>query len=119
MISAEVKRLHSPDVFDLVGYTPADSERFGFLLQIIAGPAGNEGEESFDVIVCTPKWFDEQCSSTSIVLGRHHLFVQHYDYSALKTFIVDYCARCTGGSWSEVAQQLGRLGMWEFEDYRQ
>jgi len=53
---AEIKRLHSPDVYDLATFAPDDPEDFGFLLQIMAGTLGSEGEESFNVVVCTPRW---------------------------------------------------------------
>ena len=49
-VHAEIRRLHSPDVADLTTYVPQDPHDFGFLLQIMAGPVGREGEESFDVM---------------------------------------------------------------------
>lgn len=118
MISAQIKRLHSPDVPDLAAYEPMDGERFAFLLQIIAGPSGEEGEESFDVTVCTPSWLQENLRPTDILIGRHHLIVRRYDYQGLTRFLVEYCQKCRGNSWAEVAEQLGRIGKWEFEDYR-
>jgi hypothetical protein len=118
MISAELKRVHSPDVVDLAAYQPTEEEMFGFLLQLIAGPSGEDGEESFDVTVCTPAWLQRNLGRTDIVMGRHYLFVRRYDYQGLMRFLVDYCQNCRGDSWSEVAEQLGRIGKWEFEDYR-
>jgi hypothetical protein len=118
MISAAIKRLYSPEVRDLAAYIPAEASNFGFLLQVIAGPAGEAGEESFDVMVCTPNWLSDKLGSDGTLLGRHHLLINHYDYPSLERFIADYCSNCRGETWSEVAEQLGRLGKWEFEDYR-
>jgi hypothetical protein len=118
MISAQLKRLHSPDVADLATYEPPDQGMFGFLLQIMAGPSGEDGEESFDVVVCTPSWLQERLDLTAVIIGRHYLIVHRYDYQVLRTFLADYCEKCRGDSWPEVAEQLGRLGKWEFEDYR-
>lgn len=50
---AELKRIHSPDVDDLSSWMPEDSN-FSILLQVMAGPAGSPGEESFDVHYALP-----------------------------------------------------------------
>jgi hypothetical protein len=50
---AQLKRIHSPDVQDLSACVPEVRDRFGFLLQMMVGPKGSEGEESFDLCVCT------------------------------------------------------------------
>ncbi len=114
---AELKRLHSPDVNGaLETFSPQDRTEFGILVQIMAGPEGEEAEESFDVRVCTPTWLLKRLG-TEPLSGRYHLFVQRYDYTALAGFIAAYCHACTGETWSEVAARLGRLGRWEFEDY--
>ena len=117
MIQAEVKRLHSPDVYDLATYVPDDPENFGFLLQVMVGSAGADGEDSFDVIVCTPHWLSDRLLPTKIMLGRHHLLVKQYDYTRLLQFLISFASGCRGATWEEVALRLGRLGKWEFEDY--
>jgi hypothetical protein len=119
MIRAEVRSLHSPDVHDLSTFVPDDPDRFGFLLQIIAGPTGEPGEESFDVMVCTPGWLAEHLGSQDVMIGRHYLFVGQYDFARQSRFIAGYAAICAGETWAQVARQLGRLGRWEFEDYRE
>jgi hypothetical protein len=43
--------------------------------------------------------------------------VKEYDFPALKSFVEGYCLNCSGETWQEVAEKLGRLGKWEFEDY--
>ena len=119
MIQAEVKRLHSPDVYDLATYVPEDPENFGFLLQVMIGSVGEDGEESFDVVVCTPSWLSDRILPTKIVLGRHYLLVKQYDYTRLLQFLISFASGCRGATWDEVALRLGRLGMWEFEDYNE
>jgi len=117
MIRAELKRLHSPDVYDLSTYVPDDPEHFGILVQIMAGPAGEDGEESFDLVVCTPSWLSGQLGSTDIKMGRHYLLVKQYDFGRLHRFISDFASECSGETWRVAAARLGRLGKWEFEDY--
>jgi Immunity protein 8 len=116
-IRAEVKRLHSPDVYDLSTFVPEDSERFGILVQMMAGPVGEPGEESFDVVVCTPRWLQGELGPNDVKMGRHYLLIKQYDYCGLVRFLQDFAATCSGATWEEVAMRLGRLGMWEFEDY--
>ena len=112
LIQAELKALHSPDVANLAGFQPdADS---GFLVQIMVGPFGSAGEESFDIMVCTPEWFAADMKR-NIVSGRHYLFMKRYSYQELSNFLKDYCASCEGDSWAEVALKLSRLGHWEFD----
>src|SRR6187402_1459149 len=116
MITAELKRLHSPDVRDLMTFSPDDPTNFSFLLQIMAAPVGVNGEESFDVIVCTPRWLEAHVRGSRPLIGRHHLIVERYDYQELQEFISASCSECRGASWQEAAAKLGRLGHWEFED---
>jgi hypothetical protein len=115
---AELKRLHSPDIDDLSTYRPTETDEFCFLLQVIAGPEGLDGEEAFDVVVCTPKWIARNNKPSALIVGRHYLIVFEYNYERIARFIEDYCVACEGSSWQEVAEKLGRLGRWEFEDYQ-
>ena len=118
MIQATLRRLHSPDVQDLASFQPPDPKRVGFLLQILVGPADGEGEESFDAIVCTPYWLTGRYGSEDVLNGLHHIIMMEYDFERLQRFIVSFVSNCRGPTWLEVAQQLGRLGRWEFEDYK-
>ena len=85
----------------------------------MVGSAGADGEDSFDVIVCTPRWLSDRLLPTKIMLGRHHLLVKQYDYTRLLQFLISFASGCRGATWEEVALRLGRLGEWEFEDYRE
>lgn len=114
---AVIKRCHSPDI-DLDSFIPVDNKNFGFLLQVMAGPEGGIGEESFDMMVCTPEWFSENNSNQLAVWGRHYLFIFDYDIKEILQFISRYVEKCTGDTWEEVALKLGRMGHWEFEDYQ-
>jgi hypothetical protein len=53
-VIAKIRYLHSPDI-DPDSYVPDDPTRFMFLIQMIAGPDGGPGEESFDFTVCPPR----------------------------------------------------------------
>jgi len=81
--------------------------------------APQDSEESFDFTVCKPAWLAEQVETRGPLLGRHHLVVTAFDYDALEQFVRAFCAGCTGATWYEVGRKVGRLGRWEFEDYRE
>jgi hypothetical protein len=114
---ASLRRLHSPDIDDLSAYRPEREDDFGFLLQVFAGPEGGEGEEAFDVILCTPKWLGRKYRRSDVIPGRHHLIVFEYDYDRLVREIELLCESAEGNSWRDVAMKLSRFGRWEFEDY--
>lgn len=114
---AALRRLHSPDVQDLTTFRPEDPTDFALLLQAMIGPEGEPGEESFDVLVCTPNWLVRHHTSDDVVIGRHHLIVFNYDFARLAAAIEQFCVACEGTSWSEVVSKLTCLGRWEFENY--
>jgi hypothetical protein len=115
---AKLKRLHSPDIANLATYVPEASDSFSFLLQLIVGPEDSDGEESFDVLVCTPEWLRGKRFTSEFIVGRHYLIVFEYNYDRLLTFMDAYCSKCVGETWQTVAEKLSRLGKWEFEDYK-
>jgi Immunity protein 8 len=117
-MKAELKRLHSPDVHDLRSFYPQPADEFGFHLQIMVGPEGQQGEESFDVVVCTPDWLKRQFKTSDIVIGHGRILVFEYDYERLRSFIARQCAKCVADTWLEIASKLSRIGWWEFEGYQ-
>lgn len=112
---AALRHIHSPDVHDLRSWVP--SEDFAVLLQLMVGPDNADGEESFAVTLCTPGWLEVQASREGIVDCRHHVVVTDYDFGTMEQYFQRRVAACQGDTWPEVAAQVGRLGLWEFEDY--
>ena len=117
-MQATLKRLHSPDVWDLKHFQPPVCDNFGFLLQVTVGPSDTTGEDSFDVVVCTPDWLKHRYKVTDIISSRHHLIVFEYDYLRLSSFLEKYIAACSGDTWEDIAMKLGRLARWEYEDFK-
>ncbi len=114
-MKAILNRLHSPDVADLAAFSP-ESADFGFLLQLMVGPKDAEGEESFDLTVCTPGWLATRLTDSPLP-GRGYLFVREYSFRVLESYLRKQVERVEGSTWAEVASKLSRLGQWEFEDY--
>lgn len=116
-VKAAIRRFHSPDVPDPAGYQPDHPDVFGVLVQVLAGPSDGPGEESFDVVVCSPRWFEAQLEVGEVRSARHHLMALRYNWPAIEDAICEFVERCEASSWSELAQRLEILGRWEFEDY--
>jgi hypothetical protein len=115
---AQVRELFSLEIDDLATWTPPDPECFALPIRVMAGPQDDEGSESFDLTLCTPAWLQASLSTDGILNGRHHLIVKQYDFARVTAFIRGYVESCTGATWAEVGEKVGRLGYWEFEDYQ-
>lgn len=115
-VRAVVRSMFSPDV-EVRGYVPRDPENDGVLLRVYAGPADGPGEESFDVLVCTPAWLKARVRSHGPQVGRHHLIIDPMDLGLAMRFLKHRFEMVEGASWHEMGPKLARLGYWEFEDY--
>lgn len=113
---AKLKEFYSLDL-DINSYWPDQLDNFGFWIRAMIGPEGEEGAESFDIQICTPKWLISKYSAEEVLFGHHMLIVFEYDLDRIKNKISRYCDSCSGGTWQEIANKLTRIGYWEFEDY--
>jgi hypothetical protein len=84
----------------------------------MAGPEGKQGEESFDVVVCTPRWLARRVRDEGAIIGRHHLIVERWDAARVRRCLTDAAESQEAQTWPELAAKIGRIGKWEFEDYR-
>jgi hypothetical protein len=117
-MKAQIQKYHSPDTPDLATYIPKEPDCFAVLLQIMIAPEESEGEESFDVLVCTPKYLEKKLEHGMPLFGRHMLIVKTYSWPQIRHSIEEYCNSLEGQDWSELAAKLARVAAWEFEDYR-
>jgi len=110
---AEVRYFEWPDL-----ERGADTlESASTLLVFAAGPLGGPGEETFQATVCTPAGLSELVERDGVVAGRHFLFVDAIVPGRVEEFVRDRVRRIDGDTWSELAEKIGRLAHWEFEDY--
>lgn len=114
---AVVRSVHATDV-DVDSYVSIDPERDGVWIRLIVGPADGPGEESLDVLVCTPLWLRDVVKKEGPQIGRHRLIVDPFDLSEAIPFLTARCEAVEADDWSALLEKLGRLGLWEFEDYR-
>lgn len=114
---ATVKRICTIDGHDPAEYKPGEPDRFAVALRLFVGPSPGEGEESFDVTICTPLWLQDRCELDGSVFGRHYIVVLAYNFGFIHRVLVKLVERYSAPTWQEVATKVGRIGSWEFEDY--
>src|SRR5689334_5239070 len=98
---AEVKNLFSLEVDDLEGFVPPDPAVFRISIRLIAGPEGQEGEESFDFEVCSPRWLDQELKGGNVLLARHKILMKAFDFLKVREFVERYVRGCEGSTWQE------------------
>lgn len=115
-VRATVRWIGSLDV-DVETWEP-ETSAWEVPLRILAGPADGPGEESFDLTVCNVAHLSTLIDRDGVVDGRHHLFVDGFNWPLIRDNIVRRVELCRGTSWNAVADKLSRLGHSEFEDYQ-
>lgn len=114
---AVLRALMSLEVHDLSSWAP-ESDEWAIGIRILAGPDDGPGEESFDFTMCSVEWLATKVRRDGLVDGRHLLVADGFNWEALKSYVERRVRQSEGDSWGEVAERLGRLGHWEFEDYQ-
>lgn len=115
-MKAELKRLHSPDVLELASYHP--TKPFGILVQMMIGPMGEQGEEAFDTLVCSPDWI-EKADVSSGIMTQHKMLMDTFNYEDFYKKVDDFCQSQTADDWIQLASKIGQIGRWEFADYQE
>ena len=117
-MKAKLNFLESPDIDDLQSYIPKESDNFGFLLELGIGALYKDGSDLFQVMICTPKWFNEKYKQEEIVIGLHFIFMFEYDFKLLYSRILDYIDNIKEDTWEKTALKLSYLASWEFDNYK-
>lgn len=105
----------SHDIYDVDTYSPNDLEKFCLNFRLLIGPDCSTGADNFDLSVCTPKWLEATLWDPQ--WGRGMLIVQRYDFAVIREQAQIYVDGCVGECWQEIATQLSRVFLWEYEGY--
>jgi immunity protein 8 of polymorphic toxin system len=97
---------------------PEDPSNCCVAVEILAGELGVGGEELFEVQVCTPTWLAEYVAAEGPLVGRHYLIVDHFSLDQVRAYLTKRISTFEAPDWAGLAERLGRIGHWEFEDYR-
>ncbi|PKL85064.1 MAG: hypothetical protein CVV22_10000 [Ignavibacteriae bacterium HGW-Ignavibacteriae-1] len=115
-----LKNFYSSDIgIPLSDYIPVTNDNFCILARLIVGEAKLGGEESFDITICTPKWLISNHDDSDIIIGRHYLIVFEYNYQRIFSKLKTLVETTRGDTWDEIGSKIGRIGRWEFEDYKE
>lgn len=112
---AKVHSYQSPDIENIE--THRAEGIFHFLISVLIGPRDQEGHESFNVTICSPKWLEENISNF-MLHGRHMVITNIFDFGSFKTFFEKTVLNLSADNWDDLAKKISHYARWEFEDYR-
>lgn len=115
---------------DPADFVPEDPECFGVYVQAFIGEEGDPRSDSFDFMVCSPRWLvdnfnhpfmaadcEDWYETPNLHFGRELVLMERWDYGELWSCIQAVCVDFEGPDWRTVANRIGRWMPWEF-DYR-
>jgi hypothetical protein len=124
---------HVPSILPEFEESPVGATHFAFNCLILIGPEGEDGEDRFDVFVCSPAWLAANFTAVEATTGRRLfpwartepndravftpglLLMPTWSLEALAEAIDLICERCQGPDWPTVASRLTRYLDWEYE----
>ena len=108
----------SPDVDCLQEYRTQPGSSWSVFVELLVGPAGGEGEESFGVNVCSPQWLAAKIEREGPLILRHYIVVSEFSWPTIEEAVERVLASIVADTWAEIAHEVARIGHWEFEDYQ-
>lgn len=112
-------RVRSISTVDIGEQTPADPTVAYVGVTVGVGPADGPGEEYFHVDVATPDALKQRLGDGELLIGRHLVITRRFDWARVTDFLRGRFEQPEAATWSELGEKLGRIGYWEFEDYRE
>lgn len=115
---ATIKSYDSYEVEDFRTFYPEDPAVFAFSLNLEIGPVNQKGADLFRITVVTPEFLRLQYPGDACYLLRHYLLVKDYDFASIMALLTKYVNSLEAETWEQLAEKIGRMALWEFEDYR-
>ncbi|MGA6204453.1 Imm8 family immunity protein [Nocardia testacea] len=113
---AELKGMHSPDI-DLTD-PEATAAADAVLVQLMIGPAGAAGEESFDLVVRTSVGSVTDMDARGFRPADHALVLDRIDPAEIRRRVEGFLRDLDRPTWDALAGAIGRIARWEFAGYR-
>lgn len=111
MIYPEIKHIHSPDLEP--PELPEDPFDCEVAFQVMVGPKESEEAEAFGFVVVTPARLARVPGG---VWGRGKLIVPSFEWAVVVQALARLLAHASRDTWGEVAQELNKELIWEFEN---
>lgn len=107
----ELKYIHSPDTDLEKGPLLSDA----LIVPLMIGPIGGAGEETFDLMVCTPEARESVADSNS---NRYLLVLERRDVALIKRYADGLLRDIERPTWLEPAGEIGKIARWKSHEYR-
>jgi hypothetical protein len=114
-VKPSLKRIDTNTDISFESFTPQDSNCFGVWLNASIGSSEGDDADDFQIFVCNHAWLARQRGTGE---QRYILLDRPYQAGAVVKVLEAYLAGCSGDNWSDVAAQVSKIGVWEFEGYR-
>lgn len=112
---AEVRRVRFPDMRSDQPFDPRNTLQ---LVEVSVGVVGEPGEDQYQMTACTPAVLADLLVRQPFLVGRHWLFVAEFSPALVEAALRKLIGNVEVTSRTELAEKIGRIGLWEFEDYR-
>ena len=118
-MNAELRAFWSDEVEDLDHFSPPQPDCFKLRLVASIGIHGQPGQDTYELLLCTPKFLENELTINQVLPAIHRLIVKEYNIDQVEGWLRTYCLSIAGDSVNEIQDRLRLLGHWEFEDYRE
>lgn len=105
--------------FDFAKYSPDDHENFSCFLELLIGPEKGLGEESFQLMIYTPRWLQEHIPEDGVFICRRSLVVAEFNRPQIISWLNRHVERCSSETWEGVVKRLSYIADWEFDSYQE
>lgn len=115
-MKAEIKSVDLNSDIGVLEYKPDIEDYFNLWMTFTIGRLGSPGGDCFMLNVCTPRWIQENTATPH--WGRHMMIVNRYSPDRIIEQVKQYVSAQEAPTWAALAERLGRMMHWEYEDYR-
>ncbi len=114
---AAIRSYDSYEIEDLQTDKPDDPLIFAVSINFEIGPADSVGADNFRITVASAEFLRHQYPGDDCYFLRHYLLVKEYNFSRILALMTNYVNSLEAETWEQLAEKIGRVALWEFEDY--